>query len=49
MRQWLLLIAFVVTVGLVWGSIAWYVERPRPSSATTVVPDPNYDGPCCVA
>ena len=48
MKEWAVLVAFLVVVTLASG-IVWYSHQARPSSTTTIAPDPNYDGPCCVA
>ena len=48
MKDRVVLVAFLVVVTLASG-IVWYSHQARPSSITTIAPDPNYDGPCCVA
>jgi hypothetical protein len=47
-RRWIVLVAFVASIFVLAGA-AWYAEHPRPSPQTSEAPDPNYDGPCCIA
>jgi hypothetical protein len=48
MKEWVVLVAFLVFVSMASG-IVWYTHQERTPRFSSIAPDPNYDGPCCIA